>query len=464
MPAESPAPGNCANWQNRTLFHGDNLRFLRAMNSGSVDLIATDPPFNKGRDFHATPNSLASGAKFQDRWSWEKDVHQEWIDQLKDDYPRLMEAIESAQHAHSEGMGAYLCFMAVRLLEMRRILKPTGSIYLHCDPTASHYLKAAMDAIFGYRQFRNEIIWCYNVGGKSRHHWGRKHDVILYYTKSRKYHFDGKAAGIPRDTGKKSFGGRIGTDKDGRPYQDKIVRATGKIYRYYLDEPKIPEDWWTGINSLQSGSKERLGYPTQKPLALYERILKVSSNEGDIVFDPFAGCATTLVAAERLDRQWVGMDLWDECKNVIIQRLRKEGLIQNTDHPDGYLFPKDIVFTDQIPERTDDKEEAAPFLRVKVRVKEPKGPRWSRRQMYDHLLEQYGCKCQGCDREFDDPRYLQLDHNTPRSDGGINHISNRVLLCGPCNQLKSNIYTLSGLRRENKRRGYMAPGKDTLFP
>ena len=114
------------NWKNRTLFHGDNLAFLRAMNSESVDLIATDPPFNKGRDFHATPDSLAAGAKFQDRWSWDRDVHEEWTDQITDDYPRLMEAIESARYAHSDGMGAYMCFMAVRLLAMRRVLKPTG--------------------------------------------------------------------------------------------------------------------------------------------------------------------------------------------------------------------------------------------------------------------------------------------------------------------------------------------------
>ena len=154
-----------ANWRNRTLFHGDNLAFLRAMNSESVDLIATDPPFNKGRDFHATPDSLAAGAKFQDRWSWERDVHEEWTDQITDDYPRLMEAIESARYAHSDGMGAYMCFMAVRLLAMRRVLKPTGSIYLHCDPTASHYLKAVMDAIFGWRNFVNEVVWSYNGGG-----------------------------------------------------------------------------------------------------------------------------------------------------------------------------------------------------------------------------------------------------------------------------------------------------------
>ena len=120
-----------------------------------------------------------------------------------------------------------------------------------------------------------------------------------------------------------------------------------------------------------------------------------------------------------------------------------------------------MAFTGQLPERTDDGETSAPFLRVKQRVKEPEGPRWTRAAMYEHLLEQNGPRCQGCDRTFDDPRYLELDHNTPRSDGGLNHISNRVLLCGPCNRLKSNTYTLSGLRRENKRKGYMATGSAT---
>ena len=178
-----------ANWQNRTLFHGDNLPFLRAMNSESIDLIATDPPFNKGRDFHATPDSLAAGARFQDRWSWERDVHEEWTDQITDDHPRLMEAIEGARYAHSDGMGAFMCFMAVRLLAMRRVLKPTGSIYLHCDPTASHYLKAVMDAIFGWKNFRNEIIWRRTATvkgnfGQNSKFFGPATDTVLFYSKT----------------------------------------------------------------------------------------------------------------------------------------------------------------------------------------------------------------------------------------------------------------------------------------
>ncbi len=165
MTGQQQEPRQCntvPNWENRTLFHGDNFKFLRAMNSESVDLIATDPPFNKGRDFHATPHSLAAGAKFQDRWSWERDVNQAWVDQITDDFPNVMNVIQGSRSSYGDDMGAFLCFMGVRLLEMRRVLKPTGSIYLHCDPTASHYLKELMDAVFGRKMFRNEMVMSYS--------------------------------------------------------------------------------------------------------------------------------------------------------------------------------------------------------------------------------------------------------------------------------------------------------------
>ena len=414
-----------SNWPNRTLFHGDNLRFLRAMNSESVDLIATDPPFNKGRDFHATPDSLAAGARFQDRWSWERDVHEEWTDQIADDHPRLLEAIESARYAHSDSMGAYMCFMAVRLLAMRRVLKSTDSIYLHCDPTASHYLKAVMDAIFGWRNFVNEVLWLYKTGGMSKRWFGRKHDNILFYTKTRSYTF--------HSLKEKSYLSHKYGFSNVEILEDEQGFYTLAGMRDYWDIP-----------ALRGNQPETVGYPTQKPVALYDRIVRASSNEGDIVLDPFAGCATTLVAAETLGRQWVGIDIWEGAHRLVEQRLQDA----------AGLFGK-VTFTDQAPERTDDGDTAAPFLRVKRRVAEPDGPRWTRAKMYAHLLDQHGPRCMGCDRTFDDPRYLELDHNTPRSDGGLNHISNRILLCGPCNRLKSNTYTLSGLRRENKRRGHM---------
>ncbi|MDE2732744.1 MAG: DNA methyltransferase [Gemmatimonadota bacterium] len=416
------------------------------MNSASVDLIATDPPFNKGRDFHATPDSLAAGAKFQDRWSWERDVHEEWTDQITDDHPRLMEAIESARYAHSDGMGAYMCFMAVRLLELHRVLKPTGSIYLHCDPTASHYLKAVLDAIFGWKQFRNEIVWTYRTGGAGRRTFGRKHDLILWFSKGSGWTFN-----VQKE--RSYLTGQMGHRKSDKTFTDEhgtyqeIVFSKTEI-KLYKDERGYYtmvncRDYWP-IDAVGRSSAERSGYPTQKPLALLDRIIRASSNEGDIVCDPFAGCATTLVSAEQLGRQWVGMDIWDGAHRLVVDRLKDTtGLFGN------------VTYEMKPPKRTDDGETSAPFLRVKQRVKEPDGPRWTRSAMYEHLLEQHGPRCQGCDRVFDDPRYLELDHNIPRSDGGINHVTNRILLCGPCNKLKSNIYTLSGLRRENNRRGYM---------
>ena len=222
MAKKTPSPSK-ANWKNRTLFHGDNIDFLRAMNSESVDLIATDPPFNKGRDFHATPDSLASGASFQDRWSWDRDIHEEWVDKIKDDFPKLMEAIESARYAHSDAMGAYICFMAVRLIEMKRVLREDGSIYLHCDTTASHYLKAIMDAIFGKNSFRNEITWRRDhvVRGakKNSSQWPKCHDNILFYTKSnrkkKEWQFD---LPIKQLTEKQIKTYRY-TDEDGRKYR-----------------------------------------------------------------------------------------------------------------------------------------------------------------------------------------------------------------------------------------------------
>ena len=456
------------NWKNRTLFHGDNLKFLRAMNSESVDLIATDPPFKKGRDFHATPDSLASGASFQDRWSWRKDVDQEWVDQITDDFPKVMYVIQGSRNSYGDDMGAFLCFMGVRLLEMKRVLKQAGNIYLHCDPTASHYLKELMDAIFGRKNFVNEIIWHYSSGGRPTTYFPQKHEVLLWYSvNAKKKTFNGQAIAIPRNECdhcgtvlSKWNNLKKHVDKDGRTY--RTIKSGGKIYKYYDDEPVLPPDVWLGINHLQQKDPERTGYPTQKPIALYERIILASSNKGDIVLDPFAGCATTCVAAERLSRKWVGIDIWENAEEVVLERLDKEGLIdpkhkrKKTSKGQALLFVDDIHFTSRIPKRTDDGAEAVPFLKPKLKVDEPKGQKMSRAAMVDFLLAEKGSKCRGCDREFDDPRYLELDHNAPRADGGINHISNRILLCGPCNRTKSHTYTLSGLRSLNKKNGWMA--------
>ena len=436
------------NWANRTLFHCDNLPVLRAMNSESVDLIATDPPFNKGRDFHATPDSLASGASFQDRWSWERDVHQEWVDQITDDFPRVMNVIQGSRSSYGDDMGAFLCFMAVRLLEMRRVLKSTGSLYLHCDPTASHYLKELLDAVFGKLNFKNEIIWHYRKWSTGKYAFQKNHDVILFYSRFKTRNRTFNQLYMPRaESTLKRFGTKrivSGYDTSGHRIPSTVAGESTGVRQ---------DDIWD-VNRVAPVNQV---YPTQKPIALYERIIKASSNPDDVVLDPFAGCATTCVAAEHHGRRWVGIDIWDKAHHVVIDRLKNEGLLAGPgENTGGVLQFGEIVYTADPPTRTDDGEHAAPTLRTKVKMFEPSGPKMTRDDMYKHLLSQHGVKCQGCDRTFDDPRYLELDHNTPRSDNGINHISNRILLCGPCNRLKSNTFTLTGLRRKNKKLGYMA--------
>ena len=440
------------NVQNRTLFHGDNLAFLRGINSNTIHLIATDPPFNKGRDFHATPDSLAAGAKFEDRWSWDKDVHQDWIDAIQDDWPAVWQVIEAARAAAGEDMAAFLCWLGVRLLEMHRVLRDDGSLYLHCDPTASHYLKSLLDAIFGRENFRNEIQWYYY----NKMHDSRKKlfasatDIILFYVKDHTSDFPFTQLQEKRDKPvrqlmRKKVKGRMVNARDGDGklmYQTKTHRTIDNVWR---------------IPMLQPASKERLGYPTQKPLALYERIIQASSDEGDMVLDPFCGCATTPIAAERLGRQWAGMDIWDGAHETVIDRLQKQGLAAPDGDTAGRLLTfGQIGYSTVAPVRSDDGETASPLLKTKQKIAEPPGPKMSRAEMVQYLIDQNGTVCRGCDREFDDPLYLELDHNTPRSDGGLNHISNRLLLCGPCNRIKSNTLTLSGLRKENTKRGRMA--------
>ena len=425
------------NFRNRTLFWGDNIDFLRAMNSETVDLIATDPPFNKGRDFHATPDSLAAGAKFQDRWKWDEEAHPQFVNALEDDprYQGVWTVIQSARASWGDDMGAFMCFMGVRLLEMRRLLKPTGSIYLHCDPTASHYLKTLMDAIFGRQNFRNEIVWAYTTPANTKRWFPRKHDTILFYAKS-------EDAGFNRDDVRVPY--KRGSKLDGKGWE------TGQVYTQEdVDKGKVVMDWWADITPVQRLIKEMVGYPTQKPLALYERIIKASSNEGDLVLDPFAGCATTCVAAERLNRQWVGIDLWNETKDTMVRRLESEKRM---------FAVEQMTVTPTPPERTDDGEVASPDLSLKLQRQPERWQRLFRRDIFDRLREAQesldGVECAGCGRALE-MEFMELDHIQPRSERGTNYIDNRILLCRPCNGRKADKYTLRGLRDENKKVGWM---------
>lgn len=430
------------NVRNRTLFHGDNLPFLQGINSGAVHLIATDPPFKKGRDFHATPGSLAGGASFKDRWNWDDDVHDAWVDRIKDDWPAVWATIESAKLSYGEDMAAFLCWLAVRLMEMHRILRPDGSLYLHIDHTAHAYVKCLMDAIFGWKNFRNEIVWhYYNIANVARKHFGRKHDSILWYSKSAKASFnwdDMREDYSPNSNWVKSF----------ESYGDD---------RYKPDKRgKLMHDVWR-LPTINNMAKERTGYPTQKPLALYERIIKASSNEGDWVLDPFCGCATTPIAAERLKRRWIGMDIWDGALEQVQNRLARDTVLRFDD--DHHVALPQVHYETAPPERTDDDELAAPILKLKITRPKEDWERLSHRQIVKVLESVQGndlghITCGGCGRVLE-REFMELDHILPKADGGRNDIANRILLCRPCNGKKRSDLTLSGLVRANKKTGWM---------
>ena len=398
--------------KNRTLFHGDNLEMLRGIDSETVHLIATDPPFNKGRDFHATPDSLAAGASFQDRWTWDDDI-KEWADQLLDDWPHIHHVIDGSRKSYGNDMGAFLCFMGVRLIEMWRVLRADGSIYLHCDTSASHYLKELMDSIFGRKNFRNEIIWKRTSSRVSGNRLGRVHDTILFYGKSDETKF--QAVKIKRDqsyidrfykykdahgtyrisdlTGAGTSNGESGKPWRGvdptkrgnhwrgrktfpphvkkpvgyekMPVHKKLDKLDelGLIhwpkkqdgmpgFKLYLDEEDGMDitDVITDISPLSAKSTERKGYPTQKPVKLYEHFIQMSSNPGDIVLDPFCGCATTLIAAEKLNRRWIGMDIWDEAHHVVIDRLKNECFLEGpNDKRRDIIIPEGTIAYENSP-------------------------------------------------------------------------------------------------------------------
>ena len=352
-----------------------------------------------------------------------------------------------------------------------------------------------MDAIFGRNNFRSEIVWNRSAENLSRKKWRRGAETILYYSKSQDWVWNEQfqpldEKRVATDYRFEDEHGRYTTtsctNNAHRPNMIYQFNGNRRQWRYsketmlryardgllvynkngiprrkrYLSEVRGNRltNVWSDINVLASNARELVGYPTQKPLALYERIIKASSNPGDIVLDPFCGCATTCVAAERQGRQWVGMDIWAGAYGVTIDRIKKEGYLAGSDgaRPDLLAIKGQVTYTSDPPRRKDDGVYAVPYLKtIKRTNREPPGPKYSKERMKEILLDENGPVCQGCDRAFDDPRYLQLDHNTPRADYGLNHISNRILLCGPCNILKSNTLTLSGLRRANKKQGFM---------
>ncbi len=357
------------------LYYGDNLEVLRGHVKGeSVDLVYLDPPFNSNQSYNvlfAEKNGSEAAAQiqaFEDTWHWDHaaaEAYQEVVEQ-GGDVSRALQAFRSMLGEND--MTAYLSMMAPRLLELHRVLSPTGSIYLHCDPTASHYLKVLMDAIFGPRNFRTEIIWkrssAHSDTKQGRKQHGRIHDVILFYTKGDDWTWNPQYTPYDSDyvdrfyrhveegTGRRyrlgDMTGPGGAAKGNPQYEvmgvtrywryseekmaalieeGRVVQTgPGRVpqYKRYLDEmPGVPlQDIWTDINPIAPQAAERLGYPTQKPESLLERIISASSNEGDVVLDPFCGCGTTVSVAHALSRKWVGIDITHLAVALMKHRLR----------------------------------------------------------------------------------------------------------------------------------------------
>ena len=517
------------NFENRTLYYGDNLPALRRMNSETVHLIATDPPFKKQRGF------FSDAGGYDDRWTWQKDIlgldrkgnavaenHDDWIDQIQDDWPGAWKVIDTARSVYGDDMGAFLCWLGVRLMEMHRILRDDGSIYVHLDSTAVHYVKGLMDAIFGRKNFRNEIVWKRSHSHNSAKRYGPVHDTLLFYSKTDDYlrtdqrrpydesyvnryfkfdDHDGRGRYWTGDlTGSGVRNGETGQEWEGfnptvknrhwmyppsvldelnadnRIYWPKTATAQPKLKRYLSEAKGVPlPDIIDDVYSLQTmggNKKERTGYPTQKPLALYGRIILASSNPGDIVLDPFCGCATTPVAAEQLGRQWVGMDIWEKAYGEVTNRLREYGILVDDPEQDGQTNESGMLqFTEyrlnlidnkekgeEFPARTDDNEVAAPSLRLRTRRPTEPWQQMSNALMRRILIAAQGRNglvgCAGCGRLME-PDFFHLDHISPKSEGGENYITNRILICAPCNSRKSNTSTLTGLQRGNRRDGWM---------
>ena len=428
-------PMSKLNVNNRTLFIRDNVDVLDNLNSETADLIYLDPPFNSNRHYSAPIGSRAAGAAFKDAWTLE-DIDSAWVGQISEKHPGLAAVMDAAGRCGGRGDRAYLIYMARRLLEMRRILKPTGSIYLHCDATMSHALKLTMDAIFGVRQFRSEVVWSYNRFSRKGGAFPSMNDIILFYSKGKAASFN-KIPTAARDRTRYERGYHTVVDSgtkrllvyDESKAEKKIAAARAEGVEVVHTEARAPVigNVWSDIPIINPMSKERTGYPTQKPLALLRRIIEASSNEGDVVLDPFCGCATALVAAEQLNRQWIGVDISPKAKDLVRERLQNAQDMLSTK---GAW--KKVAVRDDAPARTDNGE----------RMVNPKE--------YKHIL--YGMQdgvCAGCGHPFMF-RNMTIDHKTPRAKGGQDVKENLQLLCGACNSVKGGrdmAYLLAQLKK-----------------
>ena len=574
------------NVANRTLAVMDNLAFLRRLNNECIDLIAIDPPFAANETFTGNPRPPISDAEYaeeialaqahgvehnegqgltrvHDIWSWDEDVHPAWKMSIEDDYPEVFAVIQAVEACASENEAAYIAFMAARLLECRRVLKPTGSIYLHCDSHANSYLRMLMDAVFEAGNFRSQITWRRAISHNDARRYGNITDTLLYYVNGSRFTWNGVAISEPktaeqlataypshdergayRNADLTGAGTREG--ESGQAWRGYDVDSRGRhwalprdsSYALWIASNIVPEylqiegvhdrldaldahglihhpnrGVWPGLKryavadtgnppqnlvldpigftNYSTGGGEYSGYSTQKPLELYERIIKASSNPDDVVLDIFAGCATTAVAAERLERQWVACDMayraWTMLKRrFYLNGIALEGMTDATKdalasvrRDRGFQEPQQwttsrVIGPAELPQRDD--EEPAPHHALRSAAGGRRGARqstqssgWSGRISKDEakqlLMDKFGPQCWGCGYEPRRPNgsldetLLEVDHIRARRAAqgtqGNDELYNLALLHRTCNGIKRNRMTLEELRHHNAMHGLL---------
>ena len=471
-----------------TIFISDNLPFLKSLDNDSIDLVCIDPPFGKRQTFEGSitpplsederrierelmeswgvydaatayeagleyPDQTGTTAKFEDIWSFRVRVSEDWMQELAAECPGAYWLINAARHTHSDSIAAYIAFMVARMLEVRRVLKPTGSVYVHCDHEANAYLRQMMDAVFGAGNFRNEIAWCYAGPSNTTRWFPRKHDTILFYANSPHATFNRDAVRIPytriTGTGHSSLARGRRTDAEVRELEER-----------YGERGKVPEDYWTDIaGGGHIPRTERTGYPTQKPQALAKRIIEASSNPGDIVLDCFAGCAYVPVAAQITGRRWIACDMSPRAWTIVRRQFHKHpelGILTEgemaSDNLDASRIEQKLENSNRIirvrgprelPHRTTADEPtpaaAVPLPEIQYRQSAVE----SSETIWCAFIDEWGPQCWYCGAaKVADRRELHLDHIEPsKRDGTNDDCWNRAVACSICNSNKSDRLT-----------------------
>ena len=434
------------NCKNRTVFIGDNREVMLGLNAEIADAIITDPPFNSGQmrkddkikidkkkskhlPYPVDENGMAARA-YKDEWEI-GDLSKQEMEYIKYKDKDLVRFCQIIGNQHSDGMEAYLLMMASRLLLCHELLKETGSMFLHCDQSANGYLRMLMDAIFGAKNFRNEIVWSYRRWTGKARQFQRMHDTILFYSKvpgnnTWNWPMEPKAEGTPKY--------KRWNEKD--PSTGKMVTKSDKSV--VVDETAMRDVF--EISRLQSTANERCkGWTTQKPLRLYSRLVKACTKADDLVIDPFCGCSTTLIAAENAGCRWIGMDINPDRIALLNEQFEKLAI---QDLWKGKVHIKEIKSKRDLPKRKDNK----PSKKKMEELKDQLAMKQTKSKNYHY--------CEICGHPFPYD-YLEIDHIHPKADGGGWELHNLQLLCSRCNRRKGSTKTNEQVRKELEAEGLL---------